>query len=198
VRIDPKGSVAGYSTLLVRRTLRKLRQEANWTAAEFEAAAGLKSGQGRSLIQRLRSEGMVEPAGPRTWTVNQAGRTFAAATAGKRVTRATAERALEQFLKRVERVNADPYFLGKVIRVILFGSMLNQEIDRPSDVDLAVEVAPKEADPERLTQQNYDRVQELAMLGRRFRNVAEVAGCWCWGVGSFGTENSAKVYLQSC
>ena len=33
--------------------------------------------------------------------------------------------------------------------MVLFGSMLKPEVDRLSDVDVAVEIVPKEADPDR-------------------------------------------------
>jgi len=55
--------------------------------------------------------------------------------------------------------------------------LLNQEIDRPIDVDRG---RTQETDVERLTQQHYERVQELAMLGREnsriIRAVAERRG----------------------
>jgi predicted nucleotidyltransferase len=46
-------------------------------------------------------------------------------------------------MERVTRVNQDPYFLGKVTRLVLFGSMLQRDVDRLSDVDLAVEFGQK-------------------------------------------------------
>src|SRR5579864_2190677 len=70
--------------------------------------------------------------------ITQAGHTLSSATAAERITRATAEKALQQFLSRVEQVNNDPYSLGKVTRVVLFGSMLKPEVERLSDVDLAL------------------------------------------------------------
>ena len=66
---------------------------------------------------------------------------------------------MQQFLGRVERVNNDPYFLGKVTRVVLFGSMLKPETERLSDIDLAVELASKEADFDRARVKNYERVE---------------------------------------
>jgi predicted nucleotidyltransferase len=90
----------------------------------------------------------------------------------------TAERALAQFLDRVEQVNRDPYFLGKVVRVVLFGSMLKPEVMRLSDVDLAVELATKEIDFDRAREQNYRRAEELAEKGKQFRNVIEWELCW--------------------
>jgi predicted nucleotidyltransferase len=94
------------------------------------------------------------------------------------VTCATAERALSEFLGRVEQVNRDPYFLGKVVRVVLFGSMLKPEVVRLSDVDLAVELVTKEADFDRAREENYRRAEELVDKGHRFRNVVELEFCW--------------------
>jgi predicted nucleotidyltransferase len=127
--------------------------------------------------------------------VTQAGQTLSSATAAKRVTRGTAQKALEQFLGRVERVNKDPYFLGKVRKVVLFGSMLKPEIELLSDVDLAVELASKEEDFDRARVRNYERVEELAMQGHRFRNFLEQEGCWYWEVFGFLKRQSRVIAL---
>lgn len=161
----------------------------------MEVAASLGAGEGAALVKALLAQGLVERAGREVWSLSQAGRTFAAATAAKRLTRAAAERALAEFLQRVERVNANPYFLGKVTRLVLFGSMLNPATDRPSDIDLAVEIAPKEADFDHLVQQNYDRVEDLASMGRRFRNIIDVVGCWHWEVLRYLKGGSRAISL---
>jgi predicted nucleotidyltransferase len=141
MRIDPKGTVAGRPALLVRQTLRHLRTPLPWGLSELESAASVEAGEGRALIKALLAEGLIEAAGRNAWKVTQAGQTLSSATAARRVTRATAQRALQQFLGRVEQVNNDPCSLGKVTRVVLFGSMLEPAVERLSDVDLAVEVA---------------------------------------------------------
>ena len=120
MRIDPRQKVGKYPVILVRTTLRRLRQRLQWGLADLEEAAVLAPGNGRALAKALRTEGLIELAGRGVWTVNQAGRTFSVATAAKPVTRVTAEKALAQFLERVTRVNADPYFLAKVTKVVLF------------------------------------------------------------------------------
>jgi predicted nucleotidyltransferase len=48
----------------------------------------------------------------------------------------------------VDRVNNDNRFLAKVTRVIVFGSYLRTGKDKLSDVDIAVELAPKESEVE--------------------------------------------------
>src|SRR5882757_2244659 len=149
MQIDPKGTVAGWPALVVRRTLRELRTCLSWGLGELESAASVVAGEGRALIKALLAERLIEAHGGGTWKITQAGQTLSSATAAKRVTRATAEKALEQFLGRVEQVNNDPYFLGKVTKVVLFGRMLKPEVERLSDVDLAVELTSKEGDFDR-------------------------------------------------
>jgi len=185
MRIDPKGTVAGYPSLLVRRALRKLSIRVEWELGEIESAAAVEAGEGRRLIKGLLAEGLIEVAGRGRWTLTTAGQALSSATAAKRVTRATAELALERFLSRVQRVNEDRYFLGKVTRVVLFGSMLNSEVERLSDVDLAVELARKEPDFERARIKNYERVEELNRQGRRVGNFLKQEGCWYWETFGF-------------
>jgi len=177
MRIDPEDTIGDYPALLVRKVLRHLRNAFEWGKPELEAAAALSPGSGDALAAALRSEGLIEAAGPGKWTVTQAGLTLAAATAAKPVTRATAERALSEFLGRVTRVNQDAYFLSKVTRVVLFGSMLRPEVERLSDVDLAVELTPKEADCDRALAQNEQRAEEMENAGHHFRHFLERMCC---------------------
>jgi hypothetical protein len=195
MRIDPKGTIAGWPALLVRRTLRELRTRSPWGLGELEYAASLQARQGCALMHALLVEGLIEAHGGGASKVTQAGQTLSSATAAKRVTRSTAQRALDQFLVRVEEVNNDPYYLGKVTRVFLFGSMLKPEVERLSDVDLAVELTSKEEDFDRARVRNYERVEELARQGHRFRNFLEQEGCWYWEVFGFLKRQSRVIAL---
>jgi hypothetical protein len=132
MRVDPNSTVAGYPVLLVRQALRKLRQIDQWDASTLAVAAGLPAAAGLELAKALAAEGLIRNVQKDAWTVCQDGMTLTAATAGKRLTRSTADRQLAAFMDRVARVNSDPYFLGRVTRVALFGSMLNRDIDRPA------------------------------------------------------------------
>lgn len=195
MRIDPTGLVAGWPALQVRRVARRLRTHLQWGVAEIADAASMTPKEGRTLIRRLIAEGLVEPVGRHAWTLTQAGCTFCAATAAKKITRATAQKALKQFLERVERVNCEPYFLGKVTRAVLFGSLLKPDMERLSDVDLAVQLAPKEPDFDRARTKNYERVETLAAQGHRFRNLIELEGCWYWEVFGFLKGRSHLIAL---
>ena len=142
------------------------------------SAPGLTPGQGGALVRTLRTEGLIEGAGRGIWTITQAGQTSSSATAAKPVTRAAAERALSRFLERVTQVNQNPCFLAKATSIVLFGSMLKPEVERLSDLDLAVELTRKEPDIKRAQEQNQQRAEELANMGRSFRNVLEWEFCW--------------------
>ena len=180
MRIDPNGLIGGRSALAVRKMLRYLRGWDQWKVTDLETVAALAPGTGDALVKALRTEGLIEAAGKGVWAVTQAGRTFSAATAAKPVRRATAEKALAEFLERVTQVNEDPYFLAEATRVVLFGSMLKPEVERLSDVDLAVELVSKEVDCDLASLKNRQRAEELADRGRRFRNFLEWEFCWHW------------------
>ena len=105
---------------------------------------------------------------------------MSSATAAKPVTRATAEKALREFLARVERVNRDARILGRVNRVVLLGSRLREDADRLSDLDLAVEVLPRTADREKLEAKNLRRIESLARAGQVFRDIFDIHLHWRW------------------
>ena len=107
MRIDPKGAIAGYPAVLVRDTLRRLRVHLDWNLARLESVAGLSPVESRAFVRAMVSAGLIERAGPGRWSITGAGQTTSSATAAARVTRATGDRALREFMARVERVNQD-------------------------------------------------------------------------------------------
>jgi hypothetical protein len=74
--------------------------------------------------------------------------------------------------------------------------MLNPETERPSDIDLAIEVAPKETDPGRFQQQNHARVKLLATMGHSFRNEFEMLFCWQFEIWRFLKGRSRGLSLH--
>jgi predicted nucleotidyltransferase len=62
--------------------------------------------------------------------------------------------------------------------VVLFGSVLRPEVDHLSDVDVAVEVRPKEPEPELARAKNERRARDLERGGHRFRGVLDWHLCW--------------------
>lgn len=153
-------------------------------AAKTGTQNSVKTGAVAAVLNRcqqakaLHAARLIESAGRGAWVITQAGQTFSSATAAKPITRMTAERALAEFLERARRVDRDPHFLARVARVVLFGSMLNPEMQRLSDVDVAVELAPKEPNYDRARALNRRRVEQLAREGRQFRSFLEMELWW--------------------
>jgi len=154
MRIDPESTIGGKPALLVRDCLRTLRARISWDLATLESAASLEPGTGKPLLRALSAAGLVRNVGRGWWEITEAGQRLSSATGAKPITRGAADKALREFLMRVERVNRDPRFLGRVNRVVLFGCILRENVDRLSDVDLAVEILPKIADREKLAKRN--------------------------------------------
>jgi predicted nucleotidyltransferase len=195
MHIDPKGTIAGKPAVLVRSFLRKLRVRGSWDLAALEKAASLEPGSGRSLLHALSSAGLVERVDRGRWEITQAGQTLSSATAAKPISRTTAEKALDAFLERVAQVNRDARFLGRVSRVVLFGSLLREDVDRLSDVDLAVEVVPKIVDRELLAAENRRRVETMARAGHIFRDIFDVHLHWYREVYRFLKARSRVISL---
>ena len=92
------------------------------------------------------------------------------------------ERVLQEFLERVDQVNSDAYFLARVSRVVLFGSYLRPELDRLGDIDIAVELRPKESDYQRVREATERRLADLADRGRRVAGLLARESWWGGGV----------------
>ena len=69
MRIDPKGTIRGYPTLLVRQTLRRLRGDFVWGEEVLERAAELTAGTGRALAKALEAERLIKPSRGAGWTL---------------------------------------------------------------------------------------------------------------------------------
>ncbi len=66
-------------------------------------------------------------------------RAFRAATAAKPIRRTTADRLLSDLLERIEKLNGDDRFLGRVRKAVVFGSYIG-DADHIGDIDVAVEI----------------------------------------------------------
>jgi hypothetical protein len=64
------------------------------------------------------------------------------------VTRETADRLLDNLRTRAKEIDADPQYLYGISRLAVLGSYLTAK-DKLGDIDIAVELGPKERDPER-------------------------------------------------
>jgi len=146
VRIARGQVISGHDALALRGALRRLRgrpfspEEAAWRLAAPED-------QAPDLVVALADAGLVEeaaPGAPRPWyKLTLAGNALANATARKPVSRAVARRHLEGLIARAEIIDASPDYLVWVERILVFGSYLDEGVERLSDVDVALELVPR-------------------------------------------------------
>jgi predicted nucleotidyltransferase len=180
VRIDPKAVIGGYPVLTIRKLVRKLNNLLYWNAETVQVILRNERSEAEAIVKALVEAGLARAApirGMDTCATTQFAQSFGSATAAKPITRQTAGHALSQLLERVNQVNRDESFLAKVTKVVVFGSYLRAEVDRLSDLDVAVELQPKEADRDRLGELTRKRVEQLQTAGRRF-NWIEAEYWW--------------------
>jgi predicted nucleotidyltransferase len=152
-----------------------------WDSETVQRIIAIGPKEATDLVKALEVAGLAKAnrgKGQKTWRTTQSAQSFGSATAAKPITRQTASAALAEFLERVGRVNRDEHFLARVTRVVLFGSYLRPEVNRLGDVDVAVELQPKEADRERARELNYQRVAKMERNGRRFSQFLDRELWW--------------------
>jgi predicted nucleotidyltransferase len=180
VRIDPKAVIGGYPALMIRKLVRKLNNIQYWKAETVQVILRNERSEAEAIVKTLVEAGLAVTAPIRVmdgWATTQFARSFGSATAAKPITRKTADHALSQLLERVNQVNTEERFLAKVTKLVVLGSYLRADVDRLSDLDIAVELQPKEANWDRLRELTLNRVEQLEIAGRRF-NWIEIQYWW--------------------
>lgn len=164
MRIDSKSLVGGFPALKIRKLVRKLNNLQYWNAKTVQVILRNERSEAEAIVRALVEAGLARAApirGMDTCATTQFAQSFGSATAAKPITRQTADHALAQLLERVNQVNRDESFLAKVTKVVLFGSYLRAEVGRLSDLDVAVELQPKEPNGDRLGELTRKRVEQL-------------------------------------
>jgi hypothetical protein len=177
MRIKPDEVVAGFPARKIRELL---RQSVDCLSARHATKVlEIKTEQAIQLLELLEQDGFLErnPASPnsddeQSWKRTVKGGAFANALFSKPVSRQSAEKTMSEFLHRVQQVNGNTRFLYGIRKVIVFGSFLS---DAPfvGDLDLAVDLYPKEKDSRKHSELIRARANEAARYGRRFRNYVE-------------------------
>ncbi|MEA2825705.1 MAG: hypothetical protein QOG43_144 [Actinomycetota bacterium] len=110
------------------------------------------------------------------------------ANAGPPIKRATAQRAYDAFLDRVEKANASDDYVDRVVLVVLFGSFLDPDRDPVNDVDLAIAIDHKEIDAALREAKKEERRQMAEDAGRHFGDFIERL---------FWPSTELRLYLKS-
>jgi predicted nucleotidyltransferase len=130
----------------------------------------------RSLVDELLRQDFIEEnyetGKSGYWQTKIKGNALAGANAGRPYKRISAKLVFDDSLKRVESLPDNAYYLYRVKTVVLFGSYLS-ESPTVNDVDLAVELSPKESNSNHHHELCEQRRQLLWEKGKRYSNYIE-------------------------
>jgi predicted nucleotidyltransferase len=175
MQIDSRQTLGGIAILELRRFFRQLvahhqnsfRRE--WLLRELR----VDETQGNRVLEDLASQGYIslEPSQHQDfeYKITERAHELVRSSAAKRVSRTTAEDALEALMSRVKEVNSNPTYLYSVCSVVLFGSYLNGS-QRLGDVDVAIELLSRIDDPNKRSDAHLRYARES---GRRFGNFTD-------------------------
>jgi predicted nucleotidyltransferase len=199
MHINPGDTISGIRVIKLRDFLRKSGQSVKWREEYISSSLHLHGKQTLELLAELENRGYIEKDefydGQQYWHNTIRGNALGGASAAKPYKRTTAEKALGEFMGRVQKVNSDPYYLYKVTRVVVFGSYLTGAPE-VSDVDLALDITPKEKDLAIRSRQLAKRREDAEKSGKRFNNIAEWAGAAELEIWSFLKSRSRIISLH--
>lgn len=175
MQINSKDQIAGIPILAVRQFLKNKTQQ-DWSEESMMQMLKITPEAAEKLLEELHKLEYIDEPESRHERPHHhnttAGNQFAFALAAKSLKRATADKAFGEFMQRVKEVNEDPYFLYKVVKVVLFGSYLT-DAKTVNDVDIALDLSAKEADINRRGDLFEQRREEAVEQGVHFANSSE-------------------------
>ena len=147
-----------------------------WDRQFVKGSLNVSESEAQYVVDELARQGYIgevkEGDSRVRWQITPEGSRLALASAARPIKRSTAEKKVRAFMERVGQINEDDYYLYRVTKVVVFGSYLSDS-ERINDVDIAVELSPKEPDPDRHTSLTRKRTKEAARANQRFRNILE-------------------------
>jgi DNA-binding MarR family transcriptional regulator len=200
MRIRPDDLVAGFPAKQIRKLLRQNYE--SLSVDDVTKVLGLRGKSALRLLETLEEKGFIEknafaPDPGKNWKHTVKGGALSKALFSAPVYRENGEKALAEFMDRVQAVNGDGRFLFRVRKVVLFGSFLAGS-PTIGDLDLAIELVPKEADARRHSELIQARANEAALDGKSFRNLIERLDFAAQEVRSFLKSRSRIIQLTDC
>jgi hypothetical protein len=185
MRIDSSNELEGVALPEIRAAFRELGLDGIISTDFIRQRFRLSKPRAERLIAALQGLRLVKPIPTRRprhratgeWLLTDQGIRLRAATAASPIRRTTADRLLSDLLDRIEILNGDDRFLGRVQKAVVFGSYIGNA-EHIGDIDVAVEIVRREPDFDKHTQANNRRVAEGLAAGRRFSNILEQAFWW--------------------
>jgi hypothetical protein len=168
-RSDP--GISSISAAAVRGFLQQSAEYDSWSAGDLAKALGIENAQAKIAIAAMQMSGYIESTGT-SFRNTEAGNAVAKVSKAKPIKKATAEKALQEFLERVRTVNLESGYLYAVERAVLFGPYL-EGAEKIKDVDITVELAAKERNLAKLEAREKKQGDEAEANGKRFKSFVD-------------------------
>lgn len=176
LKINSKDKLAGQPILIIRDFLRYVQSMQFWWIGLLKNKLKISDKAAKEIVKVLLDENYIKEAerfrNEKTWVNTIKGNSLAMASAAVPIHRKTAGRLLKEFMERVNYVNENDNYAYKVIKVIIFGSYLSDN-ERLNDIDIAIELAPKEKDENKQRQKEQERVLNAVKNGRSFSSYCD-------------------------
>jgi hypothetical protein len=200
MRIRPDDVIAGFPAKQIRKLLRQSRL--SLSLDEATKVLGLNERSTLKLLNELEKQGFVEknafaPDPNKNWENTAKGGALSNALFTAPVSRRAAEQKLSEFMDRVREVNEAGRFLYLVRKVVLFGSFLT-ESSTVGDLDIAIELVPKEPDSRRHSELILAHAFAAAANGKRFQNFVYGLDYAAQEVRSYLKARSRIIQLTDC
>jgi predicted nucleotidyltransferase len=175
MQVNSRQTLAGLSILQLRRFFRQLvaHHQNSFSKKWLLKELPLTDSQADRVLEELASQGYISLAPSQhdapEYRMTDVAHELVRSSAAKRISRTTAQDALEGLMSRAEELNANPKYLYSVCSVVVFGSFLNRN-ERLGDLDVAIELSSRIEDPDERTDARLRYAQDS---GRRFSSFTE-------------------------
>ena len=174
MHLIPKSKLYGQPARHIRDLMRDIAISSQGTFDEAHVKSRLQvtASEAHAILTGLVLDGYVAEALPKAgvpqFGITTRGRQLAAASFAPQIPRSRGDNILAGVLARAADVDAQRPFAFRLVKMVLFGSMLG-DTPRVSDVDLAIQVVPAfdDAHFDKVSQQ---RIRLAEDAGMRFRS----------------------------
>lgn len=174
MRINSNEEMFGFPVMKLREFFKRHTNE--WDVENVMCFFDISINEASKLMKEFEKECFIEKAikfrNKQLWRNSIKGNALALASAAKPIFRATAEKKIQEFLTRVKEVNKNDYYLYKIKKALVFGSYLGND-EKLGDIDIAIEIVPKEADPNKQLKLGKARSTKARDNGRQFGNYLQ-------------------------
>lgn len=176
MRLTRTDVVVGMSANDARELMRRFRSARPESAISGFVDTGERSDH--QIARALHEAGYLgvkwdDLDGETWWETTTKGNALAQASFGRPITRATAQRHLNEVIARARAFNADVTRLAVVSELVVFGSFLDPAVDELGDLDLAVSLRlrfPVSTHPDKRTE---ILLAYASTSGRRFGTLVD-------------------------